>query len=349
MAAAAIAVMPACTDGAGPSAASSTGTSPSVSPSAGGSALAGLASARLVAVGDTGMDENALAVFAGMGSATADVALLLGDLSYEERESEYSQDVVSRISAPVLIVPGNHEGTDPVYGGGDGDISAYAEGIPDTVGTTPLGTGYPFDYWFDLGPARVLMISPNIATDHGKLLYTQGSEELDRLLKVIAEAKSEGRWVIVGEHDPYLTNGEHMDEPDNLASPDLAQAQIDAGVDLVLAGHDHNYSRSHSLRGPVTDMDSPTVVSRESTMRAGAGTVFVIAGNGGHDPRPIHRVDEIAAGTAIWATSFGSQAEGGIDFGYLQVDISDSALDCKEISCAGPRAGQVVDHFSISR
>jgi hypothetical protein len=55
-------------------------------------------------------------------------------------------------------------------------------------------------------------------------------------------------------------------------------------VDLVVQGHDHNYSRSHQITQLAKVVDSDNAYAK------GRGTVFAVVGNGGHKPREITRL-----------------------------------------------------------
>lgn len=291
------------------------------------------AGVRLVAVGDTGMGRTAEGVFAGMGRVEPDAALIVGDLSYVRRESEYCAMVTSRVAAPVAFVPGNHEGDDSSENGDDGDVDAYAACLPDRLGVT--GT-YPTDYYADLGAVRVVMISPAIGLDSGTRSYAEGTPERPWLTDAIRSAKASGRWVVVGMHKGCLTIGVYR----CASGPALGDLLLEEGVDVVLAGHDHNYARSHQLTGAV---DTPRVVDADGSFVAGRGTVLVTVGNGGHEPRTIEPLGE------LWASGSGSNSPGGIDSGFAQLDVTPARLAFREVSTRGPRAGAVIDEFAIVR
>ncbi|HBX79996.1 MAG TPA: hypothetical protein DEH05_02540, partial [Propionibacteriaceae bacterium] len=83
----------------------------------------GTAPVRIVFTADTGMNPE---VFTGMGKATPTLAIIAGDLSYQVgSEQAYCDLVNGAITAPVAMLPGNHEGLDPQAGGGS-NFAAYA-------------------------------------------------------------------------------------------------------------------------------------------------------------------------------------------------------------------------------
>ena len=133
-------------------------------------------------------------------------------------------------------------------------------------------------------------------------------------------------------HEPCLSLGVHG----CASSPQLTDALIAEHTDLVLAGHDHNYARTHQLAGTAP---APRVVDGDTTMARGAGTVFAVIGNGGHAPRTV------AARTAPYAVVSGTNTPGGIAFGFVKVVITSGTLRYDEVRTSG---GALTDGFSIT-
>ena len=113
-------------------------------------------------------------------------------------------------------------------------------------------------WWVDSGPVRYIGISPNIALPQGNRQYAAGSSERAWLDSTIQQGKAAGQWVIVGMHIPCLTVGIHGCERDKTLDGDL----ITQGVDLVVQGHDHNYSRSHQITQLAKVVDSDNAYAR---------------------------------------------------------------------------------------
>ena len=66
----------------------------------------------------------------------------------------------------------------------------------------------------------------------------------------IAAHGAEADWVIVGIHHAPFSQGSHYLDKDVVAlRNDLTPKLSDAGVDLVLGGHDHIYTRTHLMNG----------------------------------------------------------------------------------------------------
>jgi uncharacterized protein YjdB len=279
------------------------------------------------ATADNGLDTSARAVFAGIGRSPAQATFVLGDLAYETaKESTYCSMVTDRVGTPVELVVGNHE--DDLTR--QGSLSTYARCLPDRLAVT--GT-YAKDYVVDRAAVRFIMIAPGILIDGARRTYADGTASQAWLRSKIRAGHAAGRWVVVGMHKPCLTLGAHG----CASSPDLTDALIEEKVDLSLAGHDHNYIRSHQLSGTVA---APRVVDRDGSFAAGAGTVFAIVGNGGHDPRTVR------ARTTIWAAASGTNSPGGLTFGFAQVTATSTSLTYRLVRTSG---GNLSDSFTITR
>ena len=278
---------------------------------------------RIALTADTGMEASGAAVMAAIGSSQARWVGILGDLAYQPGdgiEGRWCDWGRARVSQPVSLVPGNHEAQD-----GDGQYSRFAACLPDRLGVTgDYATGH---YYLDDGPVRVIMTSPGITLPQGTRTYGKGTVEREQVKDWIDEAKAKGQWVIVGMHMPCLTNGAHGCSSDSTFTDML----LGKKVDLIVAGHDHNYGRSHQIAGTVA---APTIVDRDGTFTAGAGSVLAIVGNGGHNPRA-------ASSGGIWAvTSDGTSA------GYALVEATPERLTFTERGIVGP---SLTDSITITR
>lgn len=302
--------------------ASPTETATPVTPPASGSA-------RIAFTADGGYDASngttvATGVWKGIAAASPDLAAIVGDLGYDPgRERQYCDFVKGLFSGPVEILAGNHE--DVTKGG----LGTYATCLPNRAAVS--SGDYARRYVVDQGPVRLIMIDPAIDLAP-KRTYADGTPEQAWLKTKIAEAKTAGQWVIVAFHEPCLTAGLHG----CASTPQLSNLLIRLHVDLVVTGHDHNYSRSFPLTGTVT---SPVVATKSGIFPQGTGTVFTTIGNGGHDPRTI-------TGLPSWvAAASGTNFLPG-SFGFLQVDATDRQLVVNEVVTSG---GALRDSFTITR
>jgi hypothetical protein len=162
-----------------------------------------------------------------------------------------------------LPVAGNHEGSSAQF---YGDFALpTSDGNGETISS------------FDVGSAHVLL------WDDQAVAQSAGSElaksQLAFLQADLAKAdanRAQRPFVIVVEHRGIFSTSNHGDDVDVLELRDRMVPIFDQyHVDLVLAGHDHNYERTKPLTGPAK---TPTV---------GSGTTYVVcagAGAGGYSP-----------------------------------------------------------------
>ncbi len=111
--------------------------------------------------------------------------------------------------------------------------------------TLGLDQQYAAEYFFDY-PAgsplmRVFMISPDLTIEGVTYGYKLGDAHYRWLSDAIDDARGQGiRWVVVGMHYPCISasgSGCSIGQP-------LFNLLLDKRVDLILAGHHHNYQRS---------------------------------------------------------------------------------------------------------
>ena len=279
---------------------------------------------------DIGMEAAGKATLDAIGASDLDATVALGDLAYKpgaDIPELFCEQVNSRVETPFLLLAGNHE----EMGSADGYIDDYAECLPAEL---PITGTYAREYFFDVDGVRVILVSPDIEFVGPDSRYGPGDAGRTFLENAIRDAKAKGMWTIVGMHHPCLTRGIHTCADTSPAVTDVALAE---GVDLVLSGHNHNYERSHQLAGSVA---APVVVDSDSSFAAGAGTVFAVVGNAGHNPRTI------GSKTSIWAVNNGTNSPGGFAYGYGLVRATATTLS---LGHAGSGGAPLVDNMTITR
>jgi hypothetical protein len=89
-----------------------------------------------------------------------------------------------------------------------------------------------------------------------------------------ARADKNVRWLIVFQHHPLYSS--NVSRLNNQPLIDAVRKVLDTyQVDLVLAGHNHNYERSYPLKGAKVAESGP------GPYRKSKGVVFTISGGGG--------------------------------------------------------------------
>lgn len=162
----------------------------------------------------------------------------LGDISYYGNFEDRYDEVFAEPMAP-LIDAG--VGFELAIGNHDEDLRHTDEGIEEIEAELRL-LGTPSRYYSTThGPADFFFLDSSVPGVFGPDSATQW-EWLDDML-----ASSSSQWKIVALHHPLYSSGRHGS---NVAArarlePILTRHQ----VDLVLAGHDHHYERTHPQDG----------------------------------------------------------------------------------------------------
>ncbi len=193
--------------------------------------------------------------------------LILGDLSYANGKQKIWDEWFEQLeplsrSIPVMPALGNHE-NEEINGRRIGYTAYQARfALPHPE------TRYSFDY----SEARFVSFNTDDFSNEEQTRWF-----VDTLKK--AQADKNIRWVIVYQHHPlYSSTIERLNNEPLIAAVRHVLDQYK--VDLVLAGHNHNYERSYPLVGETI------VQSGSGPYQKGKGTVFVISGGGG---RPLYK------------------------------------------------------------
>jgi acid phosphatase type 7 len=156
--------------------------------------------------------------------------LTLGDNAYPEGTAEDFAECYDpswgQFKARTRPSPGNHEyHTEGARG--YFDYFGEAAGDPDE--------GY---YSFDLGAWQIVALNSNCG--EGEIRCGPGSAQV-RWLKEDLANNDEEACTLAYFHHPLFTSGEYRPGEERMES--LWEVLYDAGVDVVLNGHDHNYQR----------------------------------------------------------------------------------------------------------
>ncbi len=186
---------------------------------------------RLVVAGDVGTGDEqerrtAAAAARRAGSRGWDALVLLGDNIYEDGDPRRASSAVLEPFAPVLKpgVPllaalGNH---DADSGNGPAQLKALGQPGP----------------WFArrIGPLLLVVLDSNRPDDPQQLAW---------LRRTLAE--DDASWTVAAMHHPMRSAGYHGSDLDVRAA--FAPLFRKYGVQLALAGHDHDYQRSRIIDG----------------------------------------------------------------------------------------------------
>ena len=231
---------------------------------------------RIVALGDLGQQTpDQFAVRDAMARVPFDFALVAGDLAYEtgtlsDHENNFF-DVYEGLlrSVPFFVISGNHD-----YAS-DGAVFREVFALPeDGVPEANRERWYSFDW----GSVHV------VALDTEQMNSAQAAW-LDADL-----TSNQQPWTIVLMHKPPFSSGYHGS---TIVAQDLFVPVFERHqVDLVLAGHDHNYERTSAI----------------------GDVVYVVTGSGGRGTR------------AVGVSDFTVYSEAVAHFSYITVTPDEMRL-----------------------
>lgn len=247
------------------------------------------------AVGDNGSGgRQAMAVAAEMARTYPEspfgLVALLGDICYYGNFADRFDDVFARPMRPLLDAG---VGFELAIGNHDADLRHSDEGLAEIEAELRL-LGTPGLYYTTRhGPADFFYLDSSVPGVFGPGASEQW-EWLDDTL-----AASANQWKIVLLHHPPYSSGKHGSTPGARAvlEPILGRYR----VDLVLAGHDHHYERTHPIDG----------------------TTYVVSGGG-------------CKTTAVGRSDFTAVAESTLEF--LHIDIHGDRLTARAIRPDGSLA-----------
>lgn len=213
-------------------------THPQVAPDSVGPALAVLVGAGDIARCESDGDETTAALLDSVvGQSTAPVVVFtLGDNVYERATAtkfrECYDPTWGRHKSITRPVPGNHDYKNGfmwfLVGGNAGPYFDYFDAFPDQAGD-------PGDGWYHYQHGGWDVYALN--TNHGKRVEPQ-SRQWDWLRNELRSRPDECS--IAYMHHPRFSISKHGD---NDKMRDVWALLAQYGVDVILAGHDHNYQR----------------------------------------------------------------------------------------------------------
>ncbi|MGO3740639.1 purple acid phosphatase family protein [Kerstersia sp.] len=272
--------------------------------------------------GDQAVRDSSVRVMESVQAQQPDFFVIAGDLSYANGDQpvwdRYFDMLAPYTSTiPMMSCPGNHEAKD-----------GRGQGYRSRVSQPGEGTYFTWDvhrvhFLFSTGGSLLRDISTS----------KELMEELDFMEKDLADAyqrrqNGEIDFIVLVQHYPLWTNTEGR-SPANFSLVALEEKMLlRYEVDLVLAGHDHLYERSHPMmRGK----------------QAQGGYIQVTQGGGGKSLYSL--IDKPAAWAAVSRVCHGYtvlEVEGRT-LRALSYAVSDSAGELFE-----PGADQLIDSFEIN-
>lgn len=235
---------------------------------------------------------------------------------------------------PMAVNVGNH----------DSGGSYYSEHytVPNfDAGTSTAGT-YGGDYWFAYDGALFMSINSNNRDTAKHKAFLQ------RAIAAYTEQYGEPTWKIVTFHHSVFSTATHYQDSDIVARrAELPAVFTELGIDVVLQGHDHVYTRSYMMRdaSPVDSAAYYTAVGDDpygSVVDPDAGLVFYLTANSGSGSKHYANVN-----TGGYYSAFDNQENTP---NLTRIDVAENTISFTTYR-TGAASGEsdILDSFRIIR
>lgn len=315
---------------------------------------------KLAVFGDCGMATPAQADVAKLVDQQApDMVLITGDIVYADgKVSQYKTNfwpyyngetgglMMERI--PFVAAAGNHDVHPSKIK--EGDAYAYYQywlnpgNGPKLSPTGPskppmpseLGEGFreatggrfpsSANFSFDQGPLHITVLDSNTYANWGK-------GELAEWLKNDLSTTKQPWKIVMFHHPPFHSSNKHKEDKMMRAAAKIFE---DAKVDLVLAGHVHNYQRSKPLRLVGDEKFELDTQFDGSKVKQAKGPIYLVEGAGG---APLYDINQ----DFITKQPFTEVYIGRYGFGSLEADAK--TLSYRHFNVGG----EVADKFELAK
>ncbi|TCN43916.1 calcineurin-like phosphoesterase family protein [Kribbella orskensis] len=226
---------------------------------------------------------------------------------------------------------------------------------PNTDRSAPFYNGTPAtrsggDYWYLYKDVLFIDLNSNA--------YAAGSDaaHVDYVSKVVKAQGSKAKYTVLVYHHSIYSPAAHANDGDNqLRRQDFPTAFSNLGVDLVLQGHDHSYSRSYAIKnGKKANADEKPAATEVAT---GPGGVIYVTANSASGSKyydltapdttedPNYGPDPLNP-KSHWANSVENQEHVRT---YVKVEVEKDKLVVQNVrssTCAGPNAAVELGNVS---
>ena len=148
---------------------------------------------------------------------------------------------------------------------------------PQFYRSSNLTTQSGGDYWFEYKDTLFIDINSNAYSTSGVAGVDADEAHIDYVTDVIEEHGNEAKHIVLVYHHSIYSPASHANDGDaQKRRRDFPTAFSELGVDLVLQGHDHSYSRSYLINsGAKANPDEQPGAS--SVFQGPGGVVYVTA------------------------------------------------------------------------
>jgi hypothetical protein len=187
---------------------------------------------------------------------------------------------------PYAAAIGNHDSSDLGY--------KYHFSLPNNdVTTADLQTTAGGDYWYVYKGVLFVVINSNAQSS------VKDPAHMAFVTKAV-KANPGAKWRVVSYHHALYSPASHANDADAIARrPAYTQAFSELGINLVLQGHDHSYSRSYVLqnKGSGADRQNAAEAQAANNVLEGPGGVIYVTTNSASGSK-YYNLTEPIAGTS---------------------------------------------------
>ena len=193
----------------------------------------------------------------------------------DQIETHRSEDEYASLIAPELLTQlpfqatiGNHDNQSDQF-----NSHFFTPNRSETHGYESIDGRAGGDYWYTYNDVLYLNINTNARS-------TDEEDHAAFLREVVEQQGAEANWIVVVMHHSLYSAAFHSVEQDvKERRAALAPVFSELGVDLVLAGHDHIYTRSYLMDGTSPAGDLEAQEKSGVTLAAEEGQVLYVTGN----------------------------------------------------------------------
>ncbi|MGO2470779.1 MAG: fibronectin type III domain-containing protein [Microbacterium gubbeenense] len=170
------------------------------------------------------------------------------------------------------------------------------------------------DYWFIYKDVLFLNINSNSRDYDSHNAFME---------KVVAEQGDKVKWTVLGFHHSIYSAASHATDGDIIDRRNSMPQKIsELGIDMVLMGHDHHYTRSFLINnGEIADPDEQAA---EEEVVAGPGDVLYVTANSASGSKYYN----LNTGTDLWWSSVRNQEKVR---NYSAVEVTDETITVRTL------------------
>ncbi len=263
---------------------------------------------------------------------TVNLGDFVNDCTNEEWDSYFRNFAFSNMNTTLIPVAGNHEGNlqwfkfNNMFNIGAAENSA-----------TITGCYYSFDW----GDAHFAVLNSND-------MYPMSMAQVNWLKNDMNA--SDAQWKIVLMHRALYSAGKNINKPDTLVMRNMLLPVIDElGIDVVFAGHDHMYFRTHTVKGDaVVETETVTEVwnGKETTFAVNPdGATHILPSTAGTKR---YSVNEDAVAPILDCAALARDTEEGGVFSTVSLDSEHFVYNAYIVNDE-TKETQLIDSYAIKK